>query len=66
MLVDLVGQRLELGLITIDMNKVKILGELKELEEKVSKLTDGGKIDISIMSDKDQKDQYELIKLPLE
>jgi len=66
MFVDLVGQRLELGVITIDMNKVKILGDLKELEDKISTLTDGEKMDISIISDKNQKDQYELIKLPLE
>lgn len=64
MLVDLVGQRLEIGVVEIDMHKVQILNDLKELEENMLKLSDSETIDISIKSDKGQKDHYVLKKLP--
>lgn len=66
MLVDIVGQRLNLGKVKINMKKIKILDKLDELEEKILKLSNSEKIEISIIADKDQKDHYELVKLPLE
>lgn len=65
MFIDLVGQRLEVGIVTVDMNNVKILDDLKKIDEKILKLKNDEKIAITITSDKGQKDRYNLIKLPL-